>query len=198
MKKITGFLFLVFLALGVNGSAQVRPPAETSEKETAKVEVPKDSSEKVELAKEAQKDLPKSFKVQYQGGLFGFSKKQDGTIGFDDINERLIFYGEDGKEKFSLPYSALTVVYPSEKKVQSGTGRVVSAIPIMGSGILGGLMKKKKNYLVVQFEDAEVGAKGDINFRLDSSDLVESAINTLGQKAEMKPRGDAYIRSKGY
>ncbi len=200
MKKMTGFLCLVFLALGVNGFAQVRPPAEAPSKETAKTDDQEDEPEKIKIAKEAQTDFPKSFDVQYQGGLFGYSKKQHGTIGFDDINERLIFFGEDGKEKFSLPYSAITVVYPSQKKVQSGTGRAVREVPIRGSGIriLGGLMKKKKNYLVVQFEDSEVGAKGDINFLLDTEELVTSAINTLGNHAEMKPRGDAYIRSKDF
>lgn len=198
MKKVTGFLCLIFLALGINAFAQVRPSADTPAKETAKADNPEDEPEKIEIAKEAQKDFPKSFEVKYQGGLFGYSKKQKGTIGFDEINERFIFFGEDGKEKFSLPYSAIIMVSPSQKKVQSGTGRAVGAVPVFGSGILGGLIKKKKNYLVVKFEDLEVGANGDINFLLDTEELVTSAINTLGNHAEMKPRGDAYIRSKGY
>ncbi|MEZ5345774.1 MAG: hypothetical protein R2681_09490 [Pyrinomonadaceae bacterium] len=198
MKKITGFLCLIFLVFGSAAYSQVRPPVQTPEKDTAKQNAPEDEPEEKETEKAEQTDFPESFKVQYQGGLFGYSKKQKGTIGFDVINERFIFYGEDGKEKFSLPYSSIIVVYPSQKKVQSGTGRAVGAVPIMGTGILGGLMKKKKNYLVVQFEDADVGAKGDINFLLDTEELVTSAINTIGNNAEMKPRGDAYIRSKDY
>ncbi len=194
MKKSLSVLCLVF-SLCFVGYSQVRPVEEPEEPKTEEKEEPK---EKIEIKKEIPNNLPSSFKVKYQGGLFGFSKKQHGEIRFDDINERLVFYGKDGKEKFSVPYSAMFVVHPSQKKVQSGTGRVVGAAPIPGSGLLGSLIKKKKNYMIIQFEDPEVGAKGNLNFLLDTEEMTTAAINALGQRAEMKPRGDAYIRSKEF
>jgi len=192
MKRVLCFLCLVSFAFVINGFSQATP-AQKSKKPEAK-----SRERKVEVKHAIKKNLPESFKVKYQGGLFGFSKKQKGTIRFDDINERLLFFGKDGKEQFSIPYASIVVVQPSAKKIQSGTGRVVGAAPLPGSGLLGGLIKKKKNYLVVQFNDPDVKARGTINFLLDTGKLVASAVSTLGQKAEMKPRGDAYIRSSDY
>ncbi len=197
MKKFLAFLYFIILFSFVI-SAQVRPLEKPVDPKPDEKNVEK-TGEKIEITKEAIENLPSTFKVEYQGGLFGYSKKQHGEIRFDEINERLMFFGEDGKEKFSLPYSAIIVVYPNQKKVQSGTGRVVgAALPVPGAGILGGLIKKKKNYMIVQFQDPEVGAQGNLNLLLDTEEIVREAITALGERAEMKPRGDAYIRSKEF
>jgi len=159
---------------------------------------PVEKEPKVRVKAPEIKNLPDIYKVKYKGGLFGFNKKMHGTIRFDDINERLMFFGKDGKEKFSIPYRAILVVYPSQYKIQSGSGKVVGAVPVPGSGLLGSLVKKRKNYLVVKFKDPEVDAQGNINFLLDTGKMLQSAIHSLGQRAEMKRRGDSYIRSKGF
>lgn len=144
----------------------------------------------------AKKTAPASFEAKYEGGMFGYSKKEKGNLKFDDENSRLVFYGEDKKEKFFIPYKSLLVVYPSERKVQSGTGRAISAIPIFGAGIGGSLLKKKKNYLVIQFDDPDVKAEGTTNFLVDTGDLLYSVIYTLGEKAKLTQRGDAYYRPR--
>ncbi len=181
MKKllILSITGLFLFALSVN--AQVRP-ADTEETEE----------------EEPKAEMLETFEVKYTGGIFGFSKSEHGTVAFDDINERLIFKGEDGKERFSVPYETIMVVYPSQKKVQSGTGRAVGAAPLPGASIAGMFMKKKKNYLVIRFEDREVDAEGTINFLVDTEDILRNSIYTIGEKAEMKPRGDAYIRKKDF
>ncbi len=195
-KSLTILCFGMLFSFAI--SAQVRPVEKPVEQKPEK-ETAQKTGEKIEITKEPIENLPSTFKVEYQGGLFGYSKKQHGEIRFDEINERLMFFGEDGKEKFSLPYSAIFVVYPNQKKVQSGTGRVVgAALPVPGAGILGGLIKKKKNYMIVQFQDPEVGAQGNLNLLLDTEEMVGEAITALGERAEMKPRGDAYIRSKEF
>src|SRR5688572_16988503 len=33
---------------------------------------------------------PQTFKAKYEGGVIGYTKKQDGTLSFDDTNSRLI------------------------------------------------------------------------------------------------------------
>jgi hypothetical protein len=137
---------------------------------------------------------PVSFKAKYEGGMFGFSKKEEGTLKFDDANFRLVFFDKDNKERFGLPYSSLIVIYPNTQSVQSGTGRVIQNVPIMGAGIAGAFMKKNIRYLVINFDDLDVGVKGTTNFRLESSELLQSVIQTLGNKAEMQARGDAYYR----
>ena len=50
---------------------------------------------------------PASFEAKYEAGMFGFSKKTVGTLKFDDANSRIVFYGEDKKEMFGVPYDAL-------------------------------------------------------------------------------------------
>jgi hypothetical protein len=80
--------------------------------------------------------------------------------------------------------------------VQSGAGRTVGAIPFPGAGIGGSLMKKKKHYLVIQFDDPDVNVQGTTSFLIDTDDLLDSVIVTLGQKAGLTPRGHAYYRPK--
>ncbi len=139
---------------------------------------------------------PISFKAKYEGGMFGFSKKEEGTLKFDDANFRLVFFDKDNKERFGIPYKALIVIYPNTQSVQSGTGKVVQNVPIMGAGIVGQFMKKNVRYLVINFDDPDMDAKGTTSFRLDTTELLESVVQTLGNKAEMQPRGDSFYRPK--
>lgn len=141
------------------------------------------------------KPAPGSFTAKYEGGVFGFDKKEEGTLKFDDENQRLVFYGEDGKEKFGIPYEALLIVSPSEKSVTSTAGNVIKYIPLPGAG-LAGLIKEKKRYLVVQFDDQDVDAKGTTSFKLENKQLLESIVHALGNKAKMRQRGEAYVRVK--
>jgi hypothetical protein len=194
MKRSIGYLCLILVAFTVNVFAQTQSVEKNGD--NAK---PADETEaKVEVRPRVITNYPDSFKVKYRGGLFGFNKNQDGEIRFDDMNKRLVFFGKDKKEKFSIPYKSLIVIYPSYKKVQAGSGRVVGALPVPGSSLLGSLIKKKKNYLIVQFKDPDVEAEGKINFLLENEEKLSSAINSLGTRAEMKQRGDSYLRGKNY
>jgi hypothetical protein len=134
--------------------------------------------------------------AKYEGGMFGFTRKEEGTLKFDDDNERLVFVGKDQIEKFHIPYKSVLVVYPQSKSVTSTTGHVVRNIPLPGS-VLGGLIKEKRRYLVVHFEDPDVeAARGLVNFKLDNKVLLDSVIQSLAGKAKLTPRGDAYYRAK--
>jgi hypothetical protein len=144
----------------------------------------------------AVKPAPESFPAQYQGGMFGYSKKTDGTFRFDDTNRRIVFTAKDQpKELFSLSYDALLVIYPQSQSVTSTTGNVISHIPLPGAGFAG-FIKEKRRYLVLQFDDPDVEAKGLINFRLEDKELLDSVIQSLGDKAKMVQRGDAFYRPK--
>lgn len=176
MKKVLFFLALSLFICASFVSAQPRPVDKTT---TQSVPV---------------KPAPPSFAAKYEGGMFGFSKKEVGTLKFDDGNARLIFFGKDQKEMFSIPYKAMLVIFPQSQSVQSTTGKVVSVIPY--AGLLGGFIKEKRRYLIINFDDPDVEAKGLVNFKLDDKDLLDSVLVALSNKAELKPRGDAYYRPK--
>lgn len=137
---------------------------------------------------------PQSFKVKYEGGMFGFSQKEEGTLKFDDANLRVVFFDKNNKEKFGIPYDALIVIYPNTESVQSTTGKIVQYVPYVG--LAGQFMKKKMRYMVMNFDDADMDVKGTTSFKLESAELLGSIIETLGTKAEMTSRGDAYYRPK--
>lgn len=142
------------------------------------------------------RQAPPSFEAKYEGGMFGYSQKENGTLKFDDVNERLVFYGKDQKEKFHIPYRSMLVVSPQSRSVRSTTGTVISVVPLPGAG-LAGLMREKRRYLVINFDDPDTdGARGIMSFKLDNKELLRSVIQTIGEKAKMTQRGDAYYRPR--
>jgi hypothetical protein len=48
--------------------------------------------------------------------------------------------------------------------------------------------------MVIQFEDADLGANGTVNFRIEDKVILQTVIPALGKKANMSPRGEAYYR----
>jgi hypothetical protein len=176
MKKVLFFLALSLFACASIVSAQPRPV----EKQTP--------------AATPVKPAPASFMAKYEGGMYGYSKREEGILKFDDDNSRLVFFGKDQKEKFAVPYKSMLIVTPQSQRVQSTTGKIVSVIPY--GGLLGGFIKERRRYLVIHFDDPDVEAKGLVNFRIDDQILLDSVIAALGEKAELKKRGDGYIRPK--
>ena len=154
---------------------------------------PRMVEKKIEKAQPAA-IAPTTFKAKYEGGMFGFSQKEEGTLKFDDANFRLVFFDKNNKERFGIPYDALIVIYPNTESVQSTAGKVVQYVPYVG--LAGQFMKKKMRYMVTNFDDADMDAKGTVNFKFETAELLDSIIQTLGTKAEMQQRGDAYFRPK--
>ena len=141
------------------------------------------------------KPAPESFPAKYEGGMLGYSVKEAGTLKFDDVNNQLVFLGKAGKEVFNIPYDVLLAIYPQSRSVTSTTGNVVSHIPLPGAG-LAGFIKEKRQFLIVQYDDPNVDVKGIANFRIENKELLDSVLQTLAQKANLKQRGDAYYRAK--
>ena len=176
MKKVLFFLALSLFACASIASAQPRPV------------------EKPTPAATPAKPAPASFTAKYEGGMYGYSKREEGILKFDDDNSRLVFFGKDQKEKFAVPYKSMLIVTPQSQRVQSTTGKIVSVIPY--GGLLGGFIKERRRYLVIHFDDPDVEAKGLVNFRIDDQILLDSVIAALGEKAELKKRGDGFIRPR--
>lgn len=136
------------------------------------------------------------WEARYEGGVFGSSSKEHGTIKIDEANSRVVFYRKsDGKEMFSIPYEALIVLYPDSKEDVPQSGKVLSRMPIPGAG-LAGLMSKSTKYANIQFDDPDIEAKGTASFRFDDQKQLLSFLNSLGPRAKMVQRGDAYYRPK--
>jgi len=181
MRK-TIFLSVALFTFSIVAFAQPRPVEKKTEKKTEQKTV-------------ARTPAPSSFAAKYEGGMFGFEDKQEGTLKFDDANERFVFFGKDQKEKFSIPYEAMVLVYTGTKSVRSGAGTAVSVIPLPGAG-LAGLFREKRRYLVINFSDPNVEARGVANFKLENTQVREAVVHALGEKAKLTQRGDAYYRPK--
>jgi hypothetical protein len=176
MKRVI-LLLSAILLFAAGAFAQVRPVEKPVEEKGPKMEA------------------PAAVTARYEGGLYGYGEKEVGTLKFDDINERLIFFGKDGKEKFSMPYGSMLIIYPQSKSVTTTAGSILKALPLPGA-MLGGLIKEKRRYLIVHFDDPDVDAKGVINFKLDTKEVLDAVIEALADKAEMVQRGDAYYRPR--
>lgn len=175
--KITILSFAAFFVLTAGVSAQPRPADRSG--------VPSAASGMAST----------SVSAKYEGGMFGFTDSESGQLKIDDANQRLVFYGKDNREMFGIPYKSLMVIYPQSRSVRSTAGTVVSHIPLPGAG-LAGLIRKKNRYLVLQFSDPDADARGIVNFKLATKDVVDRVIRTVGQKANMIQRGDAYYRPR--
>ena len=134
--------------------------------------------------------------VRYEGGVFGASAKEPGTIKVSDTDQRVTFIRKsDGKEMFSIPYEALIVLYPDSKSEVSTTNKVISHMPLPGAGIAG-MMSSSIKYANIQFDDPDIEAKGNASFRFEDKKELLSFLDSLGPRAKMLQRGDAYYRAK--
>ena len=174
--KFIHLVIAAFLALSATALAQPRSAGQTATANTVKA-------------------APLSLEARYEGGVFGYGDKESGTLKFDDANSRLVFYGKDQKERFGIPYAAVLMIYPDQKSVTSTAGNVIKWVPLPGAG-LAGLIKEKRRYLVLQYDDPDVDAKGTTSFKLDNKELLQSVLYSLGTKANLTPRGEAYIRPR--
>jgi hypothetical protein len=147
-------------------------------------------------AQSSSAPAPASVKAKYEGGVTGYMKKQTGTVNFDDAGARLVFKDKDAREYFSIPYKSFAAAWSDTHAVTSTAAKVVSAVPLYGIGLTSLLMpKNKQRFLVIQFDDPDTRMSGTTSFKMENKELVASVLSALAQKAELKPRGEAYIRA---
>jgi hypothetical protein len=136
---------------------------------------------------------PQTMAAKYEGGIFGYTKTMDGTLSFDDTNQRLLFR-KGQKELFFIPYNAVTSAFADTQKRQPAAATVAQVVPYFGWPL--GLIKTKVRYLTLQYSDPDTRVAGVTSFRLANKDLVDSVVYTLANKAGLIPRGEVYIRKK--
>ncbi len=176
--------FLVIGALAIGAYAQRPRTADADYDSTA-------------TRKPAPRAAPQTFKAKYEGGIVGYTKKQDGTLTFDDTNSRLLFRNKQRKEVLFIPYKAIIAAYPDTQSRRPTAARVISSVPVpYGLNIPAMFVRKKYRYMTLNFEDPDTEVSGLTSFKVENKQMLESVLHTLASKAELSARGDGYVRKK--
>lgn len=151
-----------------------------------------DTSAKTDSSTVAIAPAPQTVKAKYEGGVFGHNKTMEGTLSFDDVNQRLLFRNKLQKEVLFIPYDAVTSAFADTQKRQPAAATVASHIPYIGYPF--GFIKTKVRYLTLQYTDPDSRASGITSFKLENKEVLASVLKTLAEKAGMTARGDIYIK----
>lgn len=138
---------------------------------------------------------PKTVKAKYEGGVFGYRKTMEGTLTFDDANNRLLFKDKKPPKEISIPYESITSAFADTQKRRPTAATVASHIPVIYS-LPAHFIKTKVRYLTIQYSDPDSRVSGVTSFKLENKELLESVLATLAQKAEMTLRGDIYVKKR--
>jgi hypothetical protein len=152
-----------------------------------------DTRKPTDASKAVPAAAPQTVKAKYEGGIFGYNKTMDGTLSFDDTNQRLLFR-KDQKEMFFIPYNAVTAAFDDTQKRRPGAATVAQNIPFYGWPL--GFIKTKVRYLTLQYSDPDTRVAGVTSFRLENKDLVDSVLYAVANKAGLSPRGEVYIKKR--
>lgn len=175
------FIGLVFLTLVMAAAVCAQRPRAIA------------TSTPTDATKAAPAPAPQTMKAKYEGGIFGYNKTMEGTLSFDDTNQRLLFR-KNQKELFFIPYNAVTSAFADTQKRRPAAATVAQHIPYFGFPL--GLIKTKVRYLTLQYSDPDTRVAGVTSFRLDNKDLVDSVVYAVANKAGLTPRGEIYVRKK--
>lgn len=145
----------------------------------------------------APRPAPQIFKARYEGGIVGYTKKQDGTLTFDDTNRRLLFRNKENREVLFIPYDAVLAAYPDTQSRRPTAATVIGSVPApYGVNFPAWFVRKKYRYLTLNFQDPDTSASGITSFKIGNKELLESVLHTLAGKSGLTLRGDGYIRKK--
>ena len=138
---------------------------------------------------------PSVVSVKYEGGVMGYPKKLNGSLRFDDTNKRLLFREEKGKIAIFIPYNAVQTVYTDTKSRNPTAANVIGRASLYTLPAL--LIRTKSRYLTIQYDDPISSAYGLTSFKIGDANTLASLLVTLGEKAGLTRRLDAYLRPKG-
>ncbi|MDQ1523643.1 MAG: hypothetical protein QOE47_1567 [Pyrinomonadaceae bacterium] len=183
-SSIAALLLLTSLAPGASGQrtrtvsdpAEAKKPAATAG--TTNVNAP----------------VPQNVKAKYEGGIFGHNKKQTGTLHFDDDGRRLVFRDKTQKEYISLPYKAIAAAFADTRSLRPTAATIIGSASLYTLPAL--LFKKKYRYLTMQFNDPDSQVQGVTSFKVENKEMMASLLEAVARKAELTPRGEAYVRLK--
>jgi hypothetical protein len=137
---------------------------------------------------------PQTVNANYEGGVFGYNKKINGTLTFDDVNQRLLFRNKQQQDVLFIPYKAVISAFADVKSKRPVAADVASRVSIFALPAM--LIKKKFRYLTMQYRDPDTNAQGITSFKLENKEILESVLATLAGKSGLTPRGEVYVRRK--
>ena len=143
----------------------------------------------------AVKPAPKTVNAKYEGGVFGYRKTMEGTLSFDDDNNRLIFKDKKPPKEISIPYGSITSEFADSRKVQPAAATVASNVPSIYS-LPAHFIKHKVRYLTLQYSDPDSNVSGITSFKIDDKEVLQSVLVALAEKTNMTLRGDVYVKKK--
>ena len=182
---IVASLLVSILAVGAFGQ-RARTISDSATKTDAKKSAP------TVVATTATVPAPQSVKAKYEGGIFGYNKKQTGTLNFDDASSRLVFRDKTQKEYISIPYKSIAAAYADTQSRRPTAASVIGSASIYTLPAL--LFKKKYRYLTMQFNDPDSQVQGVTSFKVGNKEMMASLLEAVARKAELTPRGEAYVR----
>jgi len=138
-------------------------------------------------------NAPKTVKAKYEGGVFGYNKKQTGTLNFDDESGRLVFRDKAQKEYISIPYKSIAAAYADTRSARPMAATIIGSVPSIFA-LPARFIKKKYRYLTMQFSDPDTQVSGVTSFKMDNKEILATILAAVAHKAELTPRGEAYVR----
>lgn len=138
---------------------------------------------------------PKTVKAKYEGGIFGYTKTMEGTLTFDDENNRLLFKDKKPPKEISIPYQSITSAFADTQKRQPRAATVASHIPSIYS-LPAHFIRKKVRYLTLQYNDPDSRVQGITSFKLENKEVLASVLAALAEKTGMQQRGDIYVKKR--
>jgi len=186
MNQATKLIWLgLVLLLGASVTAQAQRPRTVQASDTT-------ASTANNTPRPAPPAAPQTVKTKYEGGIFGYNKKIDGTLTFDDANHRLLFRNKYQQEVFSLPYEAIASAFADTKSKRPIAADVIGSASIFT--LPAKLIKKKFRYLTLQYNDPDTRLSGLTSFKMENKEILDSVVYTLAQKAGLSQRGEIYVR----
>src|SRR5687768_5559492 len=138
---------------------------------------------------------PKTLKAKYEGGVFGYPKTMEGTLTFDDENNRLWFKDKKPPKEISIPYEAIVSAFADTQKRQPRAATIASHVPVIYS-LPAQFIRKKVRYLTLQYNDPDSGVNGITSFKLENKEVLAHVLATLAQKTGMTQRGEVYVKKR--
>lgn len=190
MKIIARFLMLAFLTVGTAPTFAQRARTVTDSTQNAEQSPPPQQGT-------STAPVPQSFRAKYEGGVFGYNRRVNGTITFDDMNSRLVFRNNQRQELFTIPYNAMLAAFVDTRSRRPPAATVIGSLPIpFGLGLPALFVRQRYRYLTLQYRDPDTNVAGVTSFKMDNRQVLDIALQTLASKAGLTQRGEIYVRSR--
>lgn len=179
-QKITCLSLLVVL---MAGAALAQRPRSISN----------DPAKPADPTQQSLPPAPQTVKAKYEGGVFGYNKRMNGTLTFDDTNRRLLFRNQAQKDVLFIPYDAITAAFADKQARRPAAATVASSVPLIYAWPAA-FIKKKYDYLTLQYSDPDTKVAGITSFKLENKEVLASVLSALAGKANLTQHGQVFKR----